>query len=129
MSHTAVVKTKITDIEILKEVLNRLGLPYEEKNSVKLFVGVKTAKRGVVVQLPGWRYPILIDIANGKIYYDNYNGKWGSYEELEKLLNEYALEKVLKELQRKYKFSRRKVEELRQKAKREPGKIVLEVEV
>ena len=52
------------------------------------------------MKLPGWHYPAVIDVAAGDIKFDNYGGKWGKQEELDKLLQAYAVEKAKAEARR-----------------------------
>ena len=66
--------------------------------TAKLFSGHAT---GLLVQLPDWRYPVVIDTAAGTIQYDNYNEHWGKQAELNRLLQAYACEKAELEARKK----------------------------
>ena len=57
--------------------------------------------RGLAVQLPDWRYPIVCDTESGTLHYDNYNGAWGDQAELDQFLQRYAIEKTRLEVRRK----------------------------
>ena len=48
----------------------------------------------MTVTLPGWQYPVVVDIAEGSIKYDNYEGRWGNQQHLDKFLQMYAAEKT-----------------------------------
>ena len=50
--------------------------------------------RGLLVQLPGWRYPVVCQIENGQLLYDNFSGRWGCQENLDRFLQLYAVEKA-----------------------------------
>lgn len=50
------------------------------------------AANGLGIQLPGWKYPIVVDLESGKVSFDNYNGSWGSQDELDKFMQHYAKE-------------------------------------
>jgi hypothetical protein len=56
---------------------------------------------GLLVQLPGWRYPVVVDTASGTIQYDNYNEHWGKQVELNRLLQAYACEVAKLEARKK----------------------------
>ena len=49
---------------------------------------------GLLVKLPGWHYPVVVDTASGETKFDNYNQAWGKQSELDKLLQAYAVEKA-----------------------------------
>ena len=97
MSHIVTVRTKVKDPAALAAACRRLGLAEPVQGTAKLYSGQAT---GLVVSLPGWRYPAVIDSATGEVRYDNYNGAWGSQSELDKLLQAYAIEKARIEARR-----------------------------
>lgn len=97
MSHIVSIKTKVTDPAALAAACRRLGLAEPVQGTAKLFSGQAT---GLVVRLPGWHYPAVVDVATGRVQYDTYNGAWGSQGELDKLLQAYAAEKVRIEARR-----------------------------
>jgi hypothetical protein len=75
----------------------RLRLSAPEHKTVKLFSSEAT---GLAVQLPDWRYPVVCDLANGELKYDNFGGQWGNNLELQKFLQRYAVEKTKLEARR-----------------------------
>jgi hypothetical protein len=89
MSHVVNIKTQIKDPIALAAACARLGLEAPTQGKAKLFV---TEAVGLIVKLPGWTYPAVIDTATGTIAYDNYNQAWGDQRELDKLLQAYAVE-------------------------------------
>jgi len=89
MSHTATYEAILSDKEALIKALKNLGLTYRE-GVANLF---QTTEKGIVVNLPGWRYPIVIR-EDGTVAYDNYNGRWGNIERLHELSVTYALEQA-----------------------------------
>ena len=89
MSHVVNIKTQIKDPIALAAACVRLGLEAPTQGKAKLFV---TEAQGLIVRLPGWTYPAVIDTATGTIAYDNYNQAWGDQRELDKLLQAYAVE-------------------------------------
>lgn len=55
----------------------------------KLFSGSKT---GWQVRLAEWRHPVVIDVPTGHIDFDNFEGRWGDPEKLDRFLQAYAVE-------------------------------------
>ena len=97
MSHIVVIRTEIRDPAALAAACRRLGLPEAVHGTAKLYGGEAT---GLLVHLPDWRYPVVIDVGEGKIRYDNYAGAWGQQSELDRLLQAYAVEKARIEARR-----------------------------
>lgn len=91
MSHIVTVKTQLRDPLAVMAACRRLNLDQPTAGTADLFEGKAS---GLIVRLPNWLYPVVIDTANGGIQYDNYNGAWGSQSELDKLLQAYAVEKA-----------------------------------
>lgn len=89
MSHTMNIQIELHDRAALEAACQRLGLTITE-GKVKFY---STEEEGLLVHLPGWKYPICIK-QNGTIAYDNYNGQWGQEKELNKLRAYYGLEKA-----------------------------------
>jgi hypothetical protein len=73
MSHIVTVKTKIHDPAAVAAACQRLQLPPPVQGKAELFSGEVT---GLIVRLPAWEYPIVIDTQSGQVHYDNYNGAW-----------------------------------------------------
>ena len=91
MSHIVTIKTQIRDPAAPAAACRRIGLSEPNRGTAKLYSGEAT---GLIVQLPGWRYPAVIDTGAGQIQYDNFNGAWGPQCELDRLLQAYAVEKA-----------------------------------
>jgi hypothetical protein len=86
MSHIVKIKTDMSNLEVLKAACEHLGLSYSLSSTAKLYSG--TSPTGTVINLPGWRYPIVVS-PDGEVHYDNYGGEWGKIRELEKLRQTY----------------------------------------
>jgi hypothetical protein len=97
LSHIVTVMTKVHDPTAVFAACQRLGLPGVEQGTAKLFSGEAT---GLIVRLPDWNYPVVIDTATGEIRYDNYNGAWGEQQHLDRFLQMYAVEKAKIEARR-----------------------------
>ena len=91
MSHIVTIKAQIRDPAALAAACRRLGLQEPTHGTARLYGGEAT---GLIVHLPGWRYPAVVDTQAGQIRYDIYNGAWGRRRELDRLLQAYAIEKA-----------------------------------
>lgn len=91
MSHIVSIKTEVRDAAAVAAACQRLGLPPPEVRTVRLFSGQAT---GLAVQLPGWHYPVVCNLASGQLQFDNHHGAWGDPRELDKFLQAYACEKA-----------------------------------
>jgi FAD/FMN-containing dehydrogenase len=91
MSHIVTIRTEVRDPAALLAACSRLGLPVPVRGRARLFSG---EAEGLIVQLPGWQYPVVVDIGERKVHYDNYGGAWGAQRELDRLLQAYAVEKA-----------------------------------
>lgn len=98
MSHIVSIKTRVTDPAALAAACRRLGLAEPVHGTATLFAGQQAS--GLIVQLPGWHFPAVVDTASGEVQFDTYNGAWGSQCELDKLLQAYAVEKTRIEARR-----------------------------
>ena len=97
MSHLVSIKTKVTDPAALSAACRRLGLAEPVQGTAELFSASAT---GLIVKLPGWQYPVVADVVSGTLSFDNYNQAWGKQDELDKLLQAYAVERAKAEARR-----------------------------
>ena len=91
MSHVVEIKTEVRDEAAVKAACVRLQLPTPEHKTVRLFNATAT---GLCVQLPGWSYPVVANLATGQLQFDNYQGHWGEQKHLNSFLQAYAVEKA-----------------------------------
>lgn len=91
MSHIVSIRTQIRDPVALATACQRLGIEPPVQGTAQLF---STSATGLIVKLPGWHYPVVIDANTGGVEFDNYQGHWGAQSELDKLLQSYAVEKA-----------------------------------
>ena len=98
MSHIVSIQTKIHDPTAITAACQRLGLPTALQGTAELFSGKAS---GLLVQLPNWRYPAVIDTVTGEVRYDNYGGNWGEQQHLDRFLQMYAVEKAKLEARKK----------------------------
>ena len=91
MSHIVSIQTEVRDPAAVAAACRRLGLPEPVHDTATLFEGRAT---GLLVKLPDWLYPVVIDVAAGRVRYDNYAGAWGEPEHLDRFLQMYAVEKA-----------------------------------
>jgi len=97
LSHIVSIKTEVRDQAAVLAACQRLGLQQPVHQTTRLFSG---AASGLCVQLPGWRYPIVCDLASGQVQFDNYGGHWGDSQQLDRFLQAYAVEKAKIEARR-----------------------------
>ena len=98
MSHIVEIKTEIRDEQAVRAACTRLQLAPPEQKAARLF---STTARGLCVQLPGWNYPVVINLQTGQTQYDNYGGHWGEQKHLNSFLQAYAVEKAKIEARKK----------------------------
>jgi hypothetical protein len=98
MSHLVTIQTKVHDPTAVAAACQRLNLAAPVQGTAELFSGTAT---GLIVQLPGWQYPAVIDIQTGVVHFDNYNGAWGEQQQLDRWLQLYAVEKAKLEAHKK----------------------------
>jgi hypothetical protein len=98
MSHVVTIQTKVHDPAAVAAACLRLGLPVPTQGTASLFSGEAT---GLLVQLPGWEYPAVIDTLTGTVRFDNYSGHWGEQQHLDRFLQMYAVEKAKLEARKK----------------------------
>jgi hypothetical protein len=91
MSHIVTLQTRVHDPTAVAAACQRLGLAPPRQGSARLYSG---AAEGLLVQLPGWTYPLVIDTLSGFIRYDNFEQRWGEQQHLERFLQSYAVEKA-----------------------------------
>ena len=98
MSHIVTIQTEVRDAEALGLACRRLNLGEPVHESVTLFSGEVS---GYAVRLPDWRYPVVFDVEQGQVRYDNFEGRWGRPTHLNRLLQSYCVEKCRLEARRK----------------------------
>jgi hypothetical protein len=74
LSHIVTIKTEVRDQAAVAAACRRLALPEPVQGTAQLYGGQAT---GLLVRLPDWLYPVVIDTATGQARYDNYQGCWG----------------------------------------------------
>ena len=73
MSHIVTLKAKLRDPAAIAAACQRLGLAAPVQGTAELYSGEVA---GLMVQLPGWLYPVVIDTATGEARFDDYAGRW-----------------------------------------------------
>jgi hypothetical protein len=91
VSHIVTIPTEVRDPQALAAACRRLGLPEPVPGTAQLFGGEAA---GLLVKLTDWVYPAVFDTGTGQVRYDNYAGLWGEPQQLDRLLQAYALEKA-----------------------------------
>ncbi|MBL8800144.1 MAG: DUF1257 domain-containing protein [Planctomycetia bacterium] len=98
MSHIVQIATRVKDAAAVTAACQRLNLAPPTQGTAKLYSGDAA---GLLVQLPGWKYPVAIDTASGNIAFDNFENAWGDRGQLDKFLQMYAVELVRIEARRR----------------------------
>lgn len=98
MSHLVTIQTKVRDLSAISAACTRLNLPAPVQGTAKLFSGECA---GLLVQLPGWQYPAVIDAQTGEVKFDNFEGHWGEQKHLDRFLQMYAVERAKLEARKK----------------------------
>jgi hypothetical protein len=98
MSHVVTLQSKVHDPIAVAAACQRLNLAPPRQGTAELYSG---EAEGLLVQLPGWQYPIAIDTLSGVVRYDNFEGRWGAQEQLARFLQLYAVERAKLEARKK----------------------------
>lgn len=95
MSHTVTMEVEFKPGKALENACKRLdGVELRElssSNLVSLYQSDSKFTEGHAIKLPGWTYEVVLD-KDGKLHFDNFNGRWGKIEELNKVKQMYAVE-------------------------------------
>src|SRR4051794_760666 len=91
VSHIVTIATQVRDPRAVAAACRRLGLPEPVHGTARLFEGEAS---GLLVRLPGWLYPVVCDTATGSLRFDNYQGRWGDQQQLDRLVQAYAVERA-----------------------------------
>ena len=91
MSHIVQIQTEVRDAEAVRAACKRLNLEEPVQGTARLYEGEVT---GLLVRLPEWAYPAVVDTATGQVKFDNYEGAWGDQKHLDAFLQAYAIEKA-----------------------------------
>ena len=67
MSHIVEIKTEVRDLAAVRTACHRLSLEPPTHGTTRLFSGEAV---GVIVKLPGWKYPAVFDTETGQARYD-----------------------------------------------------------
>jgi hypothetical protein len=98
LSHIVTVNTEIRDHTAVAAACRRHALPEPAQGTAQLYSGQVS---GLLVRLPAWLYPVVIDTATGTIRFDNFGGAWGEEKHLHRLLRAYAVERPRGEARKK----------------------------
>ena len=97
MSHIVTIKTEVRDPAAVRAACQKLHLPPPVLGNHRLFSGHVT---GLGVQLPDWKYPVVCELNTGQVKFDNFEGRWGEQQHLDKFLQRHAVEKASLEARR-----------------------------
>ena len=97
MSHVVVVKTEIRDGNAVAAACRRLGIETPHHGVAQLY---ERDVEGLIVKLPNWRYPVVVNLESGEVAKDDYGGNWGAPAVLQEFFQAYAIEKAKLEARR-----------------------------
>jgi hypothetical protein len=89
ISHIVLIRTEVRNAAAILAACKRLGLSPPVSGQHKLFTSMAS---GLGIKLPGWNYPVVCDLSTGQVQFDNFNGRWGKQQELDRFLQAYACE-------------------------------------
>ena len=98
MSHIVEIKTEVRDEAAVQSACSRLNFPRATRGTFDLY---SSTEKGLGIELPNWKYPVVANTETGQLRYDNYQGRWGSQEFLDQFLQAYATERVKIEARKK----------------------------
>jgi hypothetical protein len=98
MSHIVTIRTKVHDLAAVAAACDRLHWPVPQQGTAQLYIGEAA---GLLLHLPGWVYPAVIDTTTGEVRFDNFEGRWGESTHLDHFLQLYAVEKAKLEARKK----------------------------
>lgn len=86
------------DRDAVQLACRRLQLAEPAEGEAKVFTSVK---RGLLVHLKEWEFPIVCDLPTGQVEFDNFEGNWGERKRLDEFLQAYAVERATLEARKK----------------------------
>ena len=98
MSHIVQITTEVRDEAAVQSACDRLHLPAPRRGTFELY---SSTESGLGIELPRWKYPVIAHLKTGQLCYDNYGGRWGDQEFLDRFLQSYAVEKAKIEARKK----------------------------
>lgn len=91
MSHIVEIAVEVRDPLSIHAACRRLRLEPPVNGRHQLF---SATADGLAVRLPDWRYPVVCRCETGQLAYDNYGGRWGEQQHLDRFLQAYAVERA-----------------------------------
>jgi len=91
MSHTTTIDLQFKHEAAILAAAKELNLPVPVRGTASLYQSKDKNLSGLIVRLPDWKFPVIIDTTTGTAKYDNFNGLWGKQEELNKFKQLYGV--------------------------------------
>lgn len=89
MSHIVKIQAKMTDVRAVERACVQLRLTPPRQGKHKVYT---QDVEGLAINLPEWKYPIVVIPGTGELKYDNYNGSWGRKDHLDQFCQRYGVE-------------------------------------
>ncbi|GDY07005.1 hypothetical protein LBMAG52_04910 [Planctomycetia bacterium] len=91
MSHIVHIQTEVRDAAAVCAACQRRGLPEPIHGQHVVF---QEEVAGLGIRLRDWQFPVVCQLEQGTIHYDNFGGRWGEQRELDSFLQAYAVERA-----------------------------------
>jgi len=89
VSHIVTVSTLMKDERAIQRACKVLKMEPATHGTFEVY---SRNVKGLGFKLPGWDEMCVVDLKEGKLHYDNFNGHWGDIAELHRFQQRYSLE-------------------------------------
>lgn len=96
MSIITKIELKLTDKKAIEKTAKKIGGKILGNGIYQVY---SKLIKGYGIQLPGWKYPIVVT-EKGNLYYDDGHGLWGDIKYIESFKNEYNKAVIQKEIEK-----------------------------
>ena len=90
MSHTTRRKAGLVNADVIQRAAHRIGAKYKGVGKAQQYN--RRTLNGHRLEIPGFRYDVVIDTKSGDILSDTWGGRWGDDSKIDELQQKYAVE-------------------------------------
>jgi hypothetical protein len=83
------IRTEVRSLEAVRGACARLKLAEPVEGEAQIF---SACRKGILVRFKDWQFPIVCDLSNGQVEFDNFEGQWGDPNHFDEFLQLYAVE-------------------------------------
>jgi hypothetical protein len=98
MSHLVTIQKRVRDVTAVHAACRRLNLPLPQHGVGQVF---SRQVEGLLLHLPAWKYPVVLDLTKGETHFDHFEGAWGDIKHLDAFFQAYEVEKAKLEARRR----------------------------